>query len=419
MSNTDSDTWEYLPVLNTGLQILATIALGAAMGAMGFFQEKTFTPIAVKFVFSAALPCEIIRGIGIYVDFYNDKFLWNYIKAFLYLRVIFLLISFLSLYAGKNKDFGLGELAVRWLALTWISTVILGIPIISAVFGDAIQGAFLGLLAGISSFIFQLPVQLCLLECHVLEQEYLESGKRGTTNDTQAIDIENIGHDKIIAPSLQGIDSSDNDIDIQNAHVGGTEPRVPGKSAVVEGTTPGTSRRRLRLWATLVSEPGIWKKIGFKLVRNPILWAVFVGFVVSLSTIGREFLNPTNGSDRFVHGLAWIELTLGWLGACVSPVSLFAMGVWMQAQGRQLVAVGPIQMTLYMLSKLVAVPFLMLGLAKALDLNDVAGRAAVLIATLPISLASFSLGSQYKIGEATLSTTSLTTMLRRRCGPFQ
>jgi predicted permease len=45
----------------------------------------------------------------------------------------------------------------------------------------------------------------------------------------------------------------------------------------------------------------------------------------------------------------------------------------------------------------------MVGLAKAVNLNDEAGRAAVLIASLPISMASFSLASRYKIGEAVLS----------------
>ena len=45
----------------------------------------------------------------------------------------------------------------------------------------------------------------------------------------------------------------------------------------------------------------------------------------------------------------------------------------------------------------------MVGLANAVRLNDEQGRAAILIATLPISLASFSLGRQYQIGEADLA----------------
>jgi len=56
-----------------------------------------------------------------------------------------------------------------------------------------------------------------------------------------------------------------------------------------------------------------------------------------------------------------------------------------------------------MVSKLILVPLLMVGLAKACKLSDEAGRAAVLIAALPISMASFSLGSHYGVGEALLA----------------
>jgi predicted permease len=53
--------------------------------------------------------------------------------------------------------------------------------------------------------------------------------------------------------------------------------------------------------------------------------------------------------------------------------------------------------------KLVLAPLLMVGLAKALDLKGATSRAAVLVATLPISSASFSLGERYGIGQGVLS----------------
>jgi predicted permease len=89
--------------------------------------------------------------------------------------------------------------------------------------------------------------------------------------------------------------------------------------------------------------------------------------------------------------------------AGVSPISLFVMGVWMQNQGKALFRIPWQAAVLSMLSKLVIVPLVMVGLAKAMGLNDEAGRAAVLIAGLPISMASFSLGSHYNIGEALLA----------------
>ena len=79
------------------------------------------------------------------------------------------------------------------------------------------------------------------------------------------------------------------------------------------------------------------------------------------------------------------------------------MGVWMHNQGKDLFQIPWYTAATSMLSKLVIVPMVMIGLAKAMHLGNEAGRAAVLIAALPISMASFSLATNYKIGQALLS----------------
>ena len=58
-------------------------------------------------------------------------------------------------------------------------------PISGAVLGDPQKGKTYGILAGISSLIFQLPLQLFILECHLLEQDDLK-----TKNQTIVIDEE-------------------------------------------------------------------------------------------------------------------------------------------------------------------------------------------------------------------------------------
>ena len=127
----------------------------------------------------------------------------------------------------------------------------------------------------------------------------------------------------------------------------------------------------------LLLNPDIWKKIGLRLLRNPVLWAILLAFVLTLSTLGPIYLKPV--SDDFVDGLGWIWGTLDWLGTCVSPVSLIAMGVWMQSQ-EHLLTISPPAAVTSMLAKLVLVPLIMVGLASALDLEGNNGRAAVLIA---------------------------------------
>ena len=128
-------TWEYLPVLNSLLQILVTIAIGSAASFLGILSER-FIPQAVTFVFYVALPCLIIKGIATGIDFYTDENVWPFIVAFLVLRFIALILAFLVIlftnWKQKRREKGLGHVAVLWLSLTWISTVILGIPICTA-----------------------------------------------------------------------------------------------------------------------------------------------------------------------------------------------------------------------------------------------------------------------------------------------
>jgi predicted permease len=384
--------WEYLPVLNECIKILLTIAIGMIMGYFKIFEAKTFVPHATRFVFYVALPLLVFKGLGVGIDFYDDTFLWNFIGAFLILRVIALVVSFgIVLRNRDGTKKGIGHIAVNWLALTWISTVILGVPISGAVFDDPQVGKTYGILAGISSFIFQLPLQLFILECHGLEQEYLKSQCQQATSDEEQPPFDSKG--------------DDDELLLQDIALEPTPEQLPVQECAPE-TKPEQPQSEYKivpfpLWLEFARRGDIWKRIFLQILRNPVLWGIAGGFALSLSTVGPRFLNPT--SPDFVPGFLWFAITTGWFGDCVSPVSLFAMGVWMQSQGKKLFHIPALSAVLFMLSKLVIVPLLMVGLAKAANLNDEAGRAAVLIASLPISMASFSLASRYKIGEAILS----------------
>jgi len=374
--------WKYLPVLNVCIQVLVTVFSGWAFARFGVFDES-FVHAAVCFVFFVALPSLVIRGIGINVDFYSDAFLWTYMAGFLILRVITLFVSVASVIPfHKDRTTGIGAIAVRWLTLSWISTVILGIPILTAVLDDPKKGGRYGLLAGISSFIFQLPLQLFFLECHSLEKEPL---------------VENVDR----AVQHKDIEAKEESIDsilvVKNSKAASSiAPETMDKPVAPRGD------RHWYFLGTYITRRDVWTKIVLKVLHNPVLWGIALGFVISLTTLGKTYLKP--GEDSEIKGLAWINTTLAWFGACVSPLSLFTMGVWMQTEGmKQLVLISPKALTLFMFSKLVLVPLVMLGLAKALKFDDETGRAAVLIAALPISLASFSLGNNYNIGEAELS----------------
>mmetsp|Transcript_3811 Transcript_3811/g.6601 ORF Transcript_3811/g.6601 Transcript_3811/m.6601 type:complete len:426 (-) Transcript_3811:24-1301(-) len=393
-------TWAYLPVVNTLLQVLATIGIGGLCGVFGVFKPDEFVPQAVRFVFYVALPCLVTKGIGIGIDFYSEKNIWSYIVAFLILRAISLILAVLAIlftnWREKQRREGIGHVAVLWLTLTWISTVIMGVPISSAVFGNPQLGQKYGILAGISSFIFQLPLQLMFLECHAAEENALanrvrvhSSVQKATETGKSSVDVTiQVTPDTSIIPSLsKAHDQSDQNEAATCTEEKEKEEDVKWWSLVQHGENISSAR--------------LWGKIGLRILRNPVLWGIFCGFVLSLSTAGKYLRCP---SEYCVEGLNWINLALTWLGQAVSPVSLFAMGLWMHGQGtRKLFSIGIFKLSMFMVSKLILVPIIMVGLANAMRLNDEQGRAAILIATLPISLASFSLGRQYQIGESDLA----------------
>jgi predicted permease len=396
--------WKYLPLLNAMLQILLTVGMGSIMGWAGIFKVKEFVPVVVRFVFYVALPCLVLSGIGIGVDFYSNKILWMYIIAFLLLRVIALVVIFIVVFSAnwvaKERKYGLGHVAVAWLALTWISTVIVGIPISTAVLGNVQKGRFYGLLAGISSFIFQLPLQLSFLECHALDSDPLKNRTKNVNEldaDQNAIFPEDKKMSQVTPTACITHDKKDQEAALELVEAAPMETKL-------ELHTETQERWWILIGGKYANRREVWIGILHRLIRNPVLWGIFWGFVLSLSTAGK-YLNPKPDNPYYIEGLGWIFALLTWLGDTVSPLSLFTMGVWLHAQGiQQLFFSIPLpKLALYMLSKLVLAPLLMVGLAKALFLQNEVGRAAVLIASLPISLASFSLGHQYQIGEAVLA----------------
>lgn len=316
------------------------------------------------------------------------KFL-NYIV--LILRAIALLLAFSVVlcknWNAKKPSNGLGDVAVLWLSFTWISTVILGVPICSAVFGKPSLGILYGLMAGLSSFMFQLPLQLIFFEYHVVAQRW-----------TREIPV----HEPVpVAPAPAPTPMKDSTVITVEA--ADTSDQSTNQSTHNSDEVTFDDQR----WWSIVnfqhmSQAAFWLDIFKRLYTNPILIALFVGFVLSLSTAGKYLRCP---SDTCIAGLEWIGDTLGWLGECVTPLSLLAMGSWMRAQHYQSSSqrISVHKLCFFLVFKLIAIPLLMVGLAHTMRLNDEAGRAAILIASLPISMASFSLGHQYNVGEKDLS----------------
>ena len=70
----------------------------------------------------------------------------------------------------------------------------------------------------------------------------------------------------------------------------------------------------LLLWLKFARHRDVWKNIFMKLLSNPIMVGILIGFILSLSTLGPTYLLPSN-KDDFVPGLGWIFWTCDWFGS--------------------------------------------------------------------------------------------------------
>ena len=241
-------------------------------------------------------------------------------------------------------------------------------------FGDPMKGLKYGIMAGVSSFIFQLPLQLLFLECHAAEVTEREGNIQNSPQ-------------QVVRPLTK-----------DGAEINRTVIIVEGTS--VQNSDPEEETIVPRNWWSLLHADNIsYSSLCFdicqRILKNPVLIGISLGFVLSLSTAGKYLRCPSN---TCIPGLQWVGDTLGWLGECVSPISLFSMGLWIHSQ-QNLMLIPLHKLSLYMISKLIIIPLIMMGLAMGMNMSNEAGRAAILIASLPIAMASFSLAHQYSIGE--------------------
>ena len=281
-------TWKYIPVLNGLLQIIVTIAIGAGIGVLDIISADVFVPQATSFIFNIALPCLIIKGIGIGMDFYT-AYKWSFIGVFLILRAIALMIALLVILLTNLKDerraraSGIGNVAILWLSLTWISTVILGIPILSSTFKDPTLGRQYGILAGVSSFIFQLPLQLLLFECHAAE---VEEATTRMINTNQVSPNQMNVTDTAVPISVKDETEPDDDVERQTvdsttptiqANIPPEDPRLwlNSQSNLHIKETHTSSEDNRRWWSLVyvehLSNKHLWLKILNKVIRNPVL----------------------------------------------------------------------------------------------------------------------------------------------------
>jgi predicted permease len=359
-------SWEYQELLNQNLQILFVLGLGALCAYLKLFNQLEDLRTLNKIVFAILLPASVLLGLGLRTNL-RDGATWRFIGGFIMLRAICLGGSAAVFYKKS-----LGTITANWLFASWVSTVILGVPLIRAALGA--QYSNLGVVAGISSFIFQLPAMLILFE---IDKGRQEAKKLSSSSSWPSTSLE----------------SQPNQQEGGNYQVESIETITPsdGTTSTILTTNKETaSSSRLLTYAQM-------KFIAISLLKNPILWAILIGIIVSVTTLGPRYLNPGNPPAQpncdYVAGTGFIFLILSSLAACTEPIALLATGIFLLHKSP--VAIGWLQVIGYMLVKLIIAPAIAVGCCFAVGLDGGPARASVLLASLPISAAAFTLCDRY------------------------
>lgn len=395
---------------------MLVIAIGALSVVRSVIFKRADMRLFNVFLFKLTLPASVILGLGIKTNLYNAD-IWRFVGAFLMMRAIMLVAC--SIVFGLLLRRSLGEVTVNWLSTTWISTVILGVPLLQALLGPSY--ANLGVVAGISSFIFQLPLMLILFEVHT----WREANLRGRLPEvqpslTRAPLLDGSEEEASASPDVKALDPAPchtaKEAHPQKGEAGqmaapGSDGAAAAMSAADAATMParwkagGSSLGRLggqllgclnfRMTRTQA------RRLALRLLTNHVLWGVAIGLILSLSTLGYKYLDPGNPpacpNCRYAVGAGFIYILLDYLARCTEPVAFIATGMWMVRPNP--IATGWIKAVVYMIVKLILVPMLMVGCCFAVDLHGPTARAAVLVATLPVSAAAFALSTMYNVGE--------------------
>jgi len=188
----------------------------------------------------------------------------------------------------------------------------------------------------VSSFIFQLPLQLLFLECHSLENEFLQEQKRQLVNsqgqdveaDTRGNPISSDRSDGKLNKQDESPPTSEHysePNDYEQANLSKQEDtNDPGKVGLSEDIDMKGNQEALDnpidmdqsvplfAWMKFARRLDVWKRVGCRVAKNPVIWGITGGFFLSLTTIGPRFLNPS--SAEYVPGLGWFSAMCAWFG---------------------------------------------------------------------------------------------------------
>eukprot|EP00050_Salpingoeca_kvevrii_P008044 m.300312 g.300312 ORF g.300312 m.300312 type:complete len:474 (-) comp14418_c0_seq1:97-1518(-) len=352
-----------------------------------------------RFVYNVAIPCTVFKGLAIRDLVDLD---WMFVLLFIVIRAVSAVAVVGALVAlrayGRNDtrrsqwDF-LGDFLLNWIGTTWINTIIFGIPMLVSLYGPRVS--ILNILAAMGSLIFQMPIMLVLFEYRAFQQDEAAEERQKKLADSHFVENGGIVAETA-ASARDGITFVTVPMTVSQSATGSgndAEELVRRSSSYVLATSsadPSNGRDAAKLPRTRATQPRAsrWRlawRLAVRLVSNPPMAGILLGLGYSL------ILRTAIDEQRFPY---WIDKWVTYFGNTVTPLAAFSIGMFMVGREGYFLATARHSLVL-MVVKFVLLPLLTLGFAHALGIDGIEGRSAVLIASLPIAVASFSISQKY------------------------
>ncbi len=283
---------------------------------------------------------------------------WSYIAVFFCLRAALFLVWVIIDVGIFFRSCNAGTLTADYMNSTWINTVIFGIPIYVALYGPTF--AVYPIFASISSFFFQLPLQLLLFEVERRRNPLPET----TSGDVEKPEI--VGSEKTL-DELSPLTTS-----------WSLEQAWEGSSLNVSLASNKESRK--------IASVESWKYVGrttASLLLNPIIIAIVGGVLFSLT-----------GWTLPVYLDVFCTLT----GDAVTPMAAFAIGVFSFRKPSSNWTLW-LSVAIQLLIKFFIMPLLVMPFLLAFKIVGIPRQMGVLMAALPVALSCYVLSVRYRFQE--------------------
>ncbi|KAL0228211.1 hypothetical protein RCL1_004354 [Eukaryota sp. TZLM3-RCL] len=386
-------TNNYWPVTNTGLSLGIFIVLGFILGKTKKIEPKLLVGLN-QYVFFIGLPGAVLNQIWSR-DMYNiETEVWSFINCWITFRLCMLA---LSVCYGIIRKQHIGDICSNWLATTWASTILLGQPFIESLYGPKLGRQPWGVWAGVSSWIAQLPWMLTMFEFYKIQRDSSEEYSAELAKKKEAEEEQK----KLLETETTESEETPEDVQVETEEVIETvvaevKPviTVEAELCLVNGMLP---------WKAALKRVN-FVKIVLKILTNPVLIAVILGWTLTLFKVGIPGWTPPpppGGISDRTNPLFFIYQFLTTAGPTASPLAMTAVGLFAASSGnglKGLIPCGVRKLLVYLFIKMIITPIIMIPLASLFGLEGAIARAAVIVCATPISNAAFALSKQYNHG---------------------